>query len=280
MLSDMVTEGVPQKGVSSQYATTEKRNPLWVEGPVKESDRFLVWTWRCRNGRGAAFDKWEFGLTQLLDALGADPEFINTPPPDIATPQQLTRETQAAVHQQAAALARFQHINTALHYHVLASLDLSGSSELHDQRALHKHVSRGKADGIATVKWALKFADVTGIEKQAELLSKFKSMQLSAGASCVDLHKHINSLFEVWRLLDGSDVDQPLGFYRQLMVSMPTQPQASHIVSTRTYFALQVQQYMNGTMLPELQNVVDFADVMVKHARTIGLPEGAQTMRC
>ena len=73
MLSDMVTEGVPQSGVPSQYATNPKRNPLWVEGPVKESDRFLVWNWRCRNGRGAAFDKWEFGLTQLLDALGADP---------------------------------------------------------------------------------------------------------------------------------------------------------------------------------------------------------------
>ena len=68
-------------------------------------------------------------------------------------------------------------------------------------------------------------------------------MQLNASASCVDLHKHVNNLFEVWRLLDGSDVDQPLGFYPQLMVSMPTQPQASHIVSTRTHFALLVQQY-------------------------------------
>ena len=39
-------------------------------------------------------------------------------------------------------LERYQAINTALHYHVYASLDLTGDSELKDQRALQAHVAR------------------------------------------------------------------------------------------------------------------------------------------
>ena len=61
----------------------------------------------------------------------------------------------------------------------------------------------------------------------SELLDKFRKLQLSSAASCVALHKHVNKVYEIWRLLEGTKVEQPLPFYRQLMVSMPTQPQAS-----------------------------------------------------
>ena len=275
----MVTEEVSQKGgFNTSNATTEERNnnPLLITMPPTAAQRFPIHTWRCRNGRGPDFDKWEFNIHQLCEALG-EPDILSMPVPLIATPSQLTRESQAHVQRQAAELARYQRIITALHYHVLPSLDLSGSSELHDQRILQKHVSRGKADGVATVAWALQFADVSGIDKQAELLDNFRKLQLSSAASCVDLHKHVNKLYEIWRLLAGTNLEEPLPFYRQLMVSMPTQPQASHIVNTRTHFALQIQQLTNGVLQPELQSAADFADVIVKHARTIGLPEGAHT---
>ena len=108
------------------------------------------------------------------------------------------------------------------------------------------------------------------------MLDKFRKLQLNSAASCVDLYQHVNKLYEIWRLLEGTNVEQPLPFYRQLMVSMPTQPQASHIVNTRTHFALLIQQLTDGVLQPELRSAADFADVIVKHARTIGLPEGAQ----
>ena len=122
MSSDMVPEEVSQKGgFTTQHATTaeERNNPLWITMPPSAAQRFPVHSWRCRNGRGPDFDRWEFNIHQLCEALG-EPDILTMAPPQIATPLQLTRETQALVQRQAAELARYQRINMALHYHVLA----------------------------------------------------------------------------------------------------------------------------------------------------------------
>ena len=272
----MVPEVVPFSGGIQHDATHWKRNPLFITSPAKTGDKFPIVLYRPRDGRSPVYDQWDFNVFQLMEAMG-EPNFMEMAVPQINTPLHATKLAEAEVQRQALHLEWYQAFNTALHYHVVASLDLSGESELRDQRALQAHVSRGKAKGVDTVLWARKFASVAGIDKQAVLLDRFRSIKLNPNATCVDLHRHVDRLFEIWRLLDGSDRDKPLSFYRQLMVSMPTQPQATHIVNTRTHFALEIERYAGGVHDPLLADVENFVDVITKHARTIGLPEGSVT---
>ena len=121
----------------------------------------------------------------------------------ITTPLHATKLAEAEVQRQAQHLEWYQAFNTALHYHVISSLDLSGESELRDQRALQSHVSCGKANGVDTVLWARKFASVAGIDKQAVLLDKFRSLKLSPNATCVELHRHVPHILHAPGLAHG-----------------------------------------------------------------------------
>ena len=120
------------------------------------------------------------------------------------------------VHEAREKLTWYQVVNTAVHWHVLPSLDLKGDSFMHDLREIQRFVVGTRADGKGLVQWATSFADVSSIEMQSDLLDKIRARKITANATCNSLFKHIETLLDYWLLLNESDEKAPMSFYKHL----------------------------------------------------------------
>ena len=58
-----------------------------------------------------------------------------------------------------------------------------------------------------------------------QLVSDISGAKLSAKATQFDMSEHVSSLWEMWLELSNSDRARPASFFRQLLMSMPTEPE-------------------------------------------------------
>ena len=104
--------------------------------------RFPIPTWKPRSGRNANHIDWVRAVTQLLSAFGVDWSFIAVAPPralewihnsmDLrsGTINKLSPEEKDELD----LAVRWQQLNTALYWHIVPSIDLSGASQQCDTR--------------------------------------------------------------------------------------------------------------------------------------------------
>ena len=70
-----------------------------------------------------------------------------------------------------AALDRWQRVNTAIYWHVVPSLVLTGVHERGDTQIIDSLVKGHRAHGRALVLWALKHADMSDLGVQSRLFA-------------------------------------------------------------------------------------------------------------
>ena len=186
--------------------------------------------WAVREGRGTAYALWEDALGDALPRLGLRQENLVEPPPSKPVGDSLTVESLQLWKE---ATAYFQDEGTALFDVVRPSLVIDGAYAMQDLRRIALMKRDGVKDGRALVRWALCFADRSGLKSQMALVTDINKATLGAQATLFQLSEHVTGLWEMWLALAGSDRAEPASFFRQLLVSMPTEPECPIVVLRR-----------------------------------------------
>ena len=173
MASDMVSERKSSDDdLFTQIATVanpQYRNTFTLAvGPVPAALRIPMVTWKPRDGFNEKFVEFELNLENLYNVHGA-PSFIASVPPLVTSPVKRTKEADARAVAEAKALAQYQAINTSIYWHVVPNIDISGPARIRDLRKIQSFVCGPLADGKALIEWALGFASLASMDKQAEL---------------------------------------------------------------------------------------------------------------
>ena len=209
--SNMGAEG--EVAFSSPLATAATPLGATAAPPVTMSK------WRPRDGHNASYVAWEQFVFRLCCSLGIDYDTLTSPPPSIPSSSH-RYPTTSAVKMEAggdAAMMDWLARNTALHHGLLPSLLIDGSAQLQDQRRLNEFVKGQLADGRGVYMWARAFADVSGMDAQAELLVRVVSAKLKVGATGEQIREHALLMLERWAQLEGSDREHPYPYYKYLV---------------------------------------------------------------
>ena len=281
MASDMVGERKSSDDdLLTQIATVanpQSRNTFTMAvGPVPAALRIPMVRWKPRDGFNETFVEFQLNLENLFNVHGVT-NFMSSIPPLVTSPVKRTKEADARVVAEAKALAQYQAINTSIYWHVVPALDVSGAARIRDLRKIQSFVSGTLADGKALIEWALGFASLASMDKQAELFITLRNKKLKSSATIEELDKFLHDTLDLWLLLAGSKRSEPLGYYKQLLVSLPTEPQQTHLVNVRTHFAVELRKWTAGHKSDEslqLDDVDEAIEALVDYARTIGLPRG------
>ena len=270
---------VPGEGTAT---ATGNAYTLLTNTPLPTNRLFPIKDWRVRSGRNSDYVKWENGILQLASALGLTLDQLLEKPPSpmrssVKTPNTPSYEPfdAHASPWDAVPLVQWQAVNTSIYYHVKPTLVLEGlyeDEDLEEVLALAAPL-HALADGRGLIAWARKFADVSGMKEQGDLVRVVQDAKVKASVTRAQLMVFIKMLLGQWCLIEGNTKMKPYPFYMQLLIALPTEPQATHIVSARSWFAQRVNDYQMG-----VQN--GFSDPrhaikqLLDHAKDIGLPEG------
>jgi hypothetical protein len=164
-------------------------------------------------------------------------------------------------------------INTAIYWHVLPSLILDGVDKRRDQEYIDTLVRGLRAHGRGLVTWADSKAKTTGIDMQTKLILKVQTSKLKEQASLVQLKQHYDYLYDNWELLTTSDRNDPSTFYSQLIISMPSKPEGSHLDRLRIWFAGELRKWQSGA-LPTFASKDFVLDQLYEEGKMYGIPEG------
>ena len=83
---------------------------------------------------------------------------------------------------------------------VVPSLDLSGVDCTRDTALLDNWAQGQLADGRSVVKWAVAFADVSGLAMQAKIRTRIGNAKLPPGSTAAQLSCFMQELWELWKL--------------------------------------------------------------------------------
>ena len=174
--------------------------------------------WTAREGRGTAFALWEDALGDALPRLGLRQENLIEAPPVRPVGDSLNVESLKLWKE---ATEYFQAEGTALFDIVRPSLVIDGPYAMQDLRRIGLMKRDGVKDGRALVRWALSFADRSGLKGQMALVTDINKAVLGAQSTLFQLSEHVTGLWEMWLALAGSNRNEPAAFFRQLLVSTP-----------------------------------------------------------
>ena len=207
----MVSQGSGLLSLTQPNAT-----PLLAVAPISSSALFPIPKWRARAGRGESYDRWWRAVQQLLNALDVTVQQLGDEPPPMppsVKSQIVTRQEdesaaraagELAWQQYEAALDHWQRVNTAIYWHVVPSLDLSGVHERGDTEVIDSLVKGHRAHGRALVLWALKHADMSDLGVQSRLFAAVHGSRLQDGATLTQLLVHLQHMYDHWIHLAGS----------------------------------------------------------------------------
>ena len=278
MTSNMVSGG----GRATTAATAPNSNrQTRVSGPVisrsrlAEADAFPIPKLDFRKGRCAVWKEFVIVLTEMLDAWGLGIEFLATTPPDVTTPQVQTRESNALLEAETTALEEYQRMNTALYWQLVAALIIQPLRSDKDRKAIAAFRHLDVASGTDLFKWIANWMTVDDVASQTRLMTLLQTSKLKVGTTTEQLEAHCHMMLEAWTLVASNDISKPLLFYQQLEMSMPKLPEGAHLVTTRTWFALEVEAYKSSIkrgashVFDDPHNAID---LIVERAKVIGVP--------
>ena len=146
---------------------------------------------------------------------------------------------------QTAALHHWQRVNTALYWHIVPAVDITGPQYLEDLAHIDSFVSGQQADARGLLVWLFRFVDLSGIDAQLALSNALVTVKLGDGATLAQLASHVHKLQQVWLLTASAtasytscDYAPLVQLYEYLLASMPTTytaPGGMHMVSVRTW---------------------------------------------
>ena len=204
---------------------------------LSSQQRFQLPAWSPRTGRTAAFTAWFKVLERVAALLNVDLDKLGEEAP---TGSQVS---QTATRSASADAERWLVLNTILYDVVQPSLTLAGVEADRDLRRVDSLSSGAHADGRKLVAWALKFADVSGLQKQTRIRSALAAAKLQPEATRTQISSFLQRLHALW-LLDSTTVpSHPHSYWTHVLVAMPTSPHGSHTVTLRTWLAQHVAAY-------------------------------------
>lgn len=189
-------------------------------------------------------------------------------------------EHEECARRHAETLLQWQAINTAIYWHVLPSLDLSGVEYERDLRAVNNLVEvvngRSIADGRGLVALARKNVCVSSAESQKVLVRSLHNMSLKSGSTRAQLSGHAYKMLEIWKLVNTNTIEDRgklADFYGTLLSSMPVTPEGSHLVGTRTWLANRISDFQAGGA-SNFENPDDGIAAVLAQAKVLGVEAG------
>ena len=236
--------------------------PFLAKTTIPLSSRFPIPTWAPRSGRGIQFHKWWSAVRKLLAAFDLPPDCIaEEAPGEVCVPDvdSVTSPSSSPYQEWAPADTRVFTVaerdawlacNTAIYWHVHPSLDIDGAHYLQDDRLLESFVSGQLADGRGLLREMLRFVDASGPDLQRALYRKLSECRLKAeGATRSALNRHAEVVKQIWELIAGNDLHDPaslLGFWQDLIQSLPTEPSDAKLVGVRTWLVNRVADTLDA----------------------------------
>ena len=231
-----------------------------------------------REGRTIAYEKWYEAVDDLLYAHGVTPEDFYASPLD-NTPTIAPNATRAETMRFNEACdvdQRWKTINTSVWWYVSASVDLTGPDEERDKRSL-RHFFDPKTrigHGRDAILWVCDKADITSFSVQSKLLQRLGELKLAPGSTRAQISLHCAQLLKIWCMVIGPNqkpntVDEPSEYWKRLLASMPTRPEASLLSQLRVWLAGRITD-----------GAADFLDAdkgvesLLSHASTLGIECG------
>ena len=186
VLSNMVAPGgLIRPGLTpAQHAIAQQ---------LQNQSRYRLGKWRPRSGRTKGYRQWYNALKRIAEYLRVDLAHLDEAPPPM--PPHATRNSQ----QLAVLRDDWLALNTILYDMVVPSLDLSGVDCTRDTALLDNWAQGQLADGRSVVKWAVAFADVSGLAMQAKIRTRIGNAKLQPGSTAAQL-----SLRVTWLMSDPS----------------------------------------------------------------------------
>ena len=224
-------------------------------------------TWKVREGRGNSFALWEDALDDLLPTLGLRRDQIAEAPPTQPIRSSLDVDSLSLWK---AAVDQYQREGTLLFDAVRPSIDIEGPYAMQDLRRISAWKRDGIKDGRALVRWALSFADRSSLSQQMQLVADINSKKLDAKTSVFGLSEHLLNLWEMWLALENSTRDAPAAFFRQLLVSMPTEPECP-VVHVRRYLVDLLEQ--GSPLLGDIDGEHGLFKRMETYGASLGMKE-------
>ena len=239
---------------------------------LQTQSRYRLVKWRPRSGRTKGYRQWHNALKRIAEYLQVDLAHLDEQPPPL--PEHATRYSQQHVQHRNDWLA----LNTILYDTVVPSLDLTGVDCTRDTELIDGWAQGQLADGRSVVKWAVAFADVTGLDQQAKIRTRIGNAKLPPGSTAAQLSSFMQELWELWKLDVNNSESAPFGYWQQVLIGMPTTPAGSHLVTLRSWLYGKAREFSKGGddgMF--LQDVNTAFDVILTEGTDAGLPRGDST---
>ena len=256
---------------SAADAQSASTADLFITAMPTGAKRYPLPMIKPRAGRTQTTPLWEAALKELALALGLDPERLDAVPMSFAQ----FRSSYSSVpleslqHMWCSLVTRWQRANTALYWHVRASLQLDGPSLLADQRRLLAWCGPGRASGRSLVGWIRRLASLASEAAQVGLLVKLQSATLAPGSHVGRLEAFARDLYELWLQLAQSDPSSPRSYWQRLLVAFPVKPEGSALVMLRVWLAGALEHELGQQFS---LNVDDGIDDLVRRATLLGVP--------
>ena len=249
------------------------------------SSQFVTMTqWAPRTGRTKAYDEWEHSLHQICIVMHISYKALPLPPPTLESVADRVIATRKAVKQEQELEAEFLlayqewlDLNTTMYNIVFKSLVLDGPWHEVDLQAVRAYMGDMSSDGFGLIAWARAHADLKSTGSQNKLRANIYSMELKAGSSQVALQRFTQLMWDMymWQQVEGNVASAPLTYWEQLLLSLPQQPESSHLVTTRTWLVGKIEEFQAGSEAGlAFKDVGEGLKRLLDHAKLIGLPVG------
>ena len=292
--SDMVSVGEilrPPPAISTAQA------PIFATSQLGPTQAFPIGKWRPRSGLDANYPHWKAGVRRLLAAYNVTEgelfSAMNTCRDLLSGAVSISYTDERVALKEAEcldkAISAWQAINTAVFWHVLASVDLVSSYSPTDMRVIERLYNKQLADGVELLRYLNRFADTTSSRVQRQLkLSVGGGTLLPAPVTRAKLHHHAELLFQRWQLIKGNDpevLSSLADYWHELQESLPTGPACTAAeLALASWLAKQVVvpqgRQPSVSAYPRLFQTFDSGlEALVDEAATLGLPAGTPVDR-
>ena len=271
------------QGVADLSFENAALSPLLATAPIPSAKLFPIPSWRPRDGRNDSYDKWLRAVRQLLAAFDITEERLEEQPPApivsssmIVTRQDDEESAKALADERALEIANWQRVNTAIYWHVVPSLRLSGVHEKHDMNTIDGLVRGQRAHGRALILWAMSHASMASPGIQHDLWKTIHGARLQPGATVVHLLTHMQHMYDHWIHLAGSQPNNETSFidyHRALLASLAGAKDGSPLQQVKFWLANEASKQSNG--LPHLLGTYEIMRAAIeKQAAIFGVPPG------
>ena len=207
-------EALGKPGLSACVPLPAPQTPLLATSAISSPQLFPIPRWRVRSGLTAQHHQFKRGVVQLFAAYGLAPEALHDRAPSIRIISPASQAvldgsrdgvTTATVADQKAELNAWLRINTAMYWHILPALDISGPQYLEDLASIDSYASGQQADARGLLMWAFGLVDLSGFEPQLALSNALGSVKLAGDATLAQLASHLHKLQQVWQLTTAAN---------------------------------------------------------------------------